>query len=46
MERLPHDGQLAASAIEGFWQAMDTLRDMHSSRSCGTPGERRGRSGA
>src|SRR5262252_7395671 len=29
MERLTHDGQLAAYRHEGFWQCMDTLRDKH-----------------
>lgn len=27
MERLAHDGQLAAFTHRGFWQALDTLRD-------------------
>jgi glucose-1-phosphate cytidylyltransferase len=27
LERLAHDGQLAAYKHRGFWQAMDTLRD-------------------
>lgn len=29
MERLAHEGQLAAYSHHGFWQAMDTLRDKH-----------------
>ena len=28
LERLAHDGQLAAYRHEGFWQCMDTLRDL------------------
>jgi glucose-1-phosphate cytidylyltransferase len=29
MERLAADGQLAAFRHEGFWQCMDTVRDLH-----------------
>jgi glucose-1-phosphate cytidylyltransferase len=29
LERLAQDGQLVAYRHEGFWQCMDTLRDMH-----------------
>ena len=29
LERLAKDGQLAAYRHEGFWQCMDTLRDVH-----------------
>jgi len=28
LERLAHDGQLRAFRHEGFWQPMDTLRDL------------------
>jgi glucose-1-phosphate cytidylyltransferase len=29
LERLANEGQLMAYRHEGFWQCMDTLRDVH-----------------
>ena len=45
LERLAADGQLMAYRHEGFWQPMDTLRDVSSSSS-GRAARRRGRSGS
>jgi glucose-1-phosphate cytidylyltransferase len=40
MERLARDGQLMAYRHEGFWAAMDTLRDKHILQELWNSGER------
>jgi len=44
LERLAADGQLAAFRHTGFWQCMDTVRDLKVLESCGKT-TRRGRYG-
>ena len=46
LERLAHDGQLVAYRHEGFWQPMDTLRDVSARDACGARKSRRGRCGS
>ena len=45
MQRLASEGELMSFYHDGFWQCMDTQREMKSWRSCGSRSRLRGKSG-